>query len=53
MREAVFRQYAGALGVAMVWLATTAAANPALDAALIERIDRLVSDEVAASPLNH
>ena len=49
MREAVFRQCAGALTAALLWLAAPASASAAPDPALLQRIDRFVADEVAAS----
>jgi CubicO group peptidase (beta-lactamase class C family) len=51
MRGAVFRHSAGALLAALLGFAAPASASPAVDAALIERIDRFVADEVAASDI--
>mgnify|MGYP003438841503 CR=1 FL=1 len=49
MREAGLRQCAGALMAALLWLAAPACAHAAFDPALLQRIDRFVADEVAAS----
>ncbi len=51
MREAVFQQYAGALMAVWLGFATPAWAGDALEAALMERIDRFVADEVTASAI--